>query len=379
MTKNQMIRAAALAVLVATPFASVPAVGPFQVRRATTAQAVSSAPPLATIATSPFDDDAGSTFVASDYYYEVYDASGEALEISVQLNPVTHRIRIGFDDANAASAPVDASASSIAVAPASILADGRQTATLTVEPRDADGVLLGRGLTITADPSLLWPAHLSGPFVDFGDGSYQALAVASVPGTGSVRVIVEGVRLAALPTITATPLDPSGSLRDLAIATLSGMTGQGGPLAALSAGTGSGGPQAAALAAATARANQALATLVNGDTMRDENVLKTDFDAVLDLLEGVMASPGALDAQDVRDTMDDLLGVARLIAEWHIERASDACGVCEGSGDPRKVCNAITSMASADAMRAAISPNWGAVVDEYARAVEWALQAFHGC
>jgi len=30
-------------------------------------------------------------------------------------------------------------------------------------------------------------------------------------------------------------------------------------------------------------------------------------------------------------------------------------------------------------MRAAISPNWGAVVDEYARAVEWALQAFHGC
>ena len=49
------MQAAALAAVVAAPFASVPAAGPFQVRRATTAQAVQSAPPLATIATSPFD------------------------------------------------------------------------------------------------------------------------------------------------------------------------------------------------------------------------------------------------------------------------------------------------------------------------------------
>lgn len=374
-----MIRAATLAILVATPFVSVPAAGPFQVRRAAIAQAVSAAPPVATVATSPYDEDLVSTLSATDFYYEVYDASGSQLAISVLMNPVTHVIRIGFDDANATSAPVNASASSVAVAPASILADGVQAATITVEPRDADGALLGTGLTIALDASLLWPAHLSGPVVDLGNGTYQAQAVASVSGTGSVRVVVEGVSLAALPTITATPLDPSGSLRDLAIATLSGMTGPGGPLAALAADAGSGTPQAAALAAATARANQALATLVNGDTTRDDNVLKTDFDAVFDLLEGVMASPGALDPQDVRDTMDDLLGVARLIAEWHIERASGACGVCEGSGDPRKVCNAIASMTSADAMRAAISPDWSAVVDEYARAVEWALQALHGC
>jgi hypothetical protein len=187
------------------------------------------------------------------------------------------------------------------------------------------------------------------------------------------------VSLAAVPTITATAIDPGASLRDLAIATLSGMTGATGPMATLSGSSGPGTPQASTMGAAVARANAALATLANADPLRDDNVLKTDFEAVLALLEGVLESPGALDPQDVRDMMDDLLGVARLIAQWHIERASDACGVCEGSGDPRKVCDAIASMASADAMRAAISPDCGAVVDEYARAVEWALQAYHAC
>jgi hypothetical protein len=379
MKTNHMIRAAALAALVATPFTAVPAAGPFQVRRATTGQAVSTAPPLATIVTSPFDDDIASMLNASDYFYQVYDASGSALAISVQLNSVTHRIRIGFDDANAASAPVDASASTVAVAPASIRADGLQTASITVEPRDANGVLLGRGLAIALDASLLWPAQLSGPVADLGDGSYRALAVASVPGTGSVRVIVEGVSLADFPTITATPLDPSGSLRDLAIQQLAGLAGAGGPLDALTAGAGAGTPQAAALAEATARANAALATLANDDPMRDDNVLKTDFEAVLSVLSGVLASPGSLDPLDVRDTMDDLLGIARLVALWHVERATNACGVCDGSGNPRKLCDAIASISLADAMRAEISPNWGGIVDEYARAVEWALQAFHAC
>jgi hypothetical protein len=378
MNANEMIRAAALAALLATPFASVPAAGPFEVRRAATGQAVSTASPLATIATSPFDD-AVSMLVASDYYYAVYDASGTALSISVQLNPLTQRIRIGFDDANAASAPVSASASTVVVVPPSIRADGLQTATITVAPRDANGVLLGTGLAIALDASLLWPAQLSGPIVDLGDGSYRAQVDASVSGTGSVRVTVEGVSLAALPTITATPLDPSGSLRDLAIATLSGMTGPGGPLAALSGGAGSGTPQAASLAAASARARAALATLAEDDPARDDNVVKTDLDAVLFLLEDVLDSPGALDPQDVRDTMNDLLDVARLIAEWHIDRAEDSCGVCDGSGDPRKACDAIASMEHADSMRAAISPDWSAIVDEYARAIEGALQAYHAC
>ena len=107
--------------------------------------------------------------------------------------------------------------------------------------------------------------------------------------------------------------------------------------------------------------------------------MKTDFDAVLSQMEGVLASPGALDPQDVRAAMDDLLGIARLIAEWHIERAEGACGACDGSGNPAKVCDAIAALAVADTMRAAVSPDWGGTVDEYAWAVERALQAFHNC
>jgi hypothetical protein len=265
------------------------------------------------------------------------------------------------------------------VVPASIRADGLQMASITITPRDANGVLLGRGLTISIDSSLLWPAHLSGPIVDVGDGSYAASAVASVPGTGAVRVVVEGVSLAQLPTITATALDPSASLRDLAIAALAGMTGAGGPFEAMSAGAGARTPQAAIVAAAMARAKAALVTLANDDPSRDDNVLKTDLDAVLSQLAAVQASPGTLDPTDVRDAMDDLLGIARLIAQWHVDRATTACGACDASGRPRKVCDAMAALENADAMRAAVSPDYDAVVDAYARAVEWALQSVHAC
>jgi hypothetical protein len=366
MKNNDALRAAAVVALVAASFASVPAAGPFQVRRATTGEAVCTSVPVATIATAPYDGDTASLMSPTSYYYGVYDATGNALQISVQTNPSTQAIRIGFDDGNAASAPVGAGASSVDVAPASIRADGLQMALITITPRDPSGVLLGRGLSISIDSSLLWPAHLSGPIIDLGDGSYVASAVASVPGTGAVRVVVESVSLAPLPTITATALDPSASLRDVAIATLAGMTGPGGPLAALSA-------------TATARANAALVTLANDDPARDDNVLKTDLDAVLSELAGLLSSPGSLDPMDVRDAMDDLLGVARLIAQWHVDRATAACGVCDGSGSPKKVCDAMASLANADALRAAIGPDYDAAVDEYARAVEWALQAVHAC
>jgi hypothetical protein len=191
MKNNDAIRAAALAVLVASSFVSARAAGPFQVRRATTGQAVCTSVPVATIATAPYDGDTASLMSATSYYYGVYDASGNALEISVQTNPMTQAIRIGFDDGNAASAPVGAGTSSVEVAPASIRADGLQMASITVTPRDANGVLLGRGLSVSIDSSLLWPAHLSGPIVDLGDGSYVASAVASRQGPARSGVVVE--------------------------------------------------------------------------------------------------------------------------------------------------------------------------------------------
>ncbi len=377
MNTNRAIRTAVLAALVAVPISSVPAAGPFQVRRATTAEAVSAAPSLATIETSPYDGDAASFGSETSYYYAVHDAAGAALDISVQTNPATRTIRIGFDDANAASAAVDA-ASPVVVAPTSIRADGLQFSSITIVPRDVNGVLLGRGLVVAIDGSLLWPARLSGPIVDAGDGSYLALAVASVPGIGSVRVVVESAVLAALPTITAVPLGPM-SLRDLAIAELQGLSGPGGPLSSLLAQTGAGSEQGQRIAAAITAANAALATLVNGDVLHDDNVVKTSLDAVLYQLASVVESPGALDPLDLRDTMDDLFCIARLIAEWHLERATAACGTCDGAGAPNKVCDAAAAMANADAMRAAVSPDWRRTVDKYARVIALALQAVQTC
>jgi len=379
MTNNAIPRAAALAALLALSVAPASAAGPFQVRRAADPKMVGTAPPLATIATSPFDGDLAAMADGSSYFYGVYDAGGVPMAISVVNNRATHTLRIAFDDSNPNSAPVNASASSVAVAPASIHADGLQTATIDIVPTDANGVLLGTGLSLSIDAAMLWPAQLTGPIADLGDGSYRATAVSSTPGSGTVRVVVEGVALASQPVITATPLDPSASLRDLAMAQLQGLIGAGGPMSGLAASAGPGSQQARLLAEAQARAAAALATLANGNETRDDNVLKTDLDAMLRLLAQVAAAPGALSPMDVRDMMDDVLGVARLIAEWHIDEATGACGVCSASGYPRKVCDAITALAEGDAMRAAVDPDWGATVDAYARAVERAIQAQHGC
>jgi hypothetical protein len=157
------------------------------------------------------------------------------------------------------------------------------------------------------------------------------------------------------------------------------LIGPGGPLSSLQSSAGTSTPQGAAITAAIARANRALETLANGDPTRDDNVLKADFDAILDALQDVLNAPGGLAGLDVRDAMDDLLGVARLIAQWHVDNATSACGYCSDAGDPRKVCQAVATLAQADAMRAAVNPDWRAVVDQYSWAVERALQALQHC
>jgi hypothetical protein len=378
MTKHNAIRTALLAALVACSFVGVPAAGPFQVRRATTGAGVVGAPPVATIATAPYD---GESLAAGgvNYYYGVFDASGTALDISAQAIKATQTIRIGFDDGNPTSAPVNANASSVAVSPASIVADGIQFSVITVVPTDANGVLLGRGLSITIDPALLWPAHLTGGITDLGTGTYVATAVSSIAGTGTVRVVVEGVSLSSMPMITANPVDPSGSLRDLAIQQLTGLTGAGGPLARLAAEAAPGTEQASSIAAARNSANLALSNLVNNSSSQDANVLTGSLEAAVAHLMDVEAHPGSVDALDVRDALDDLMGVARLVALWHIQGAESACGVCNGSANSSNVCGADSQLATGDTLRGASSPNWTAIIEHYASATQLADQATQSC
>ena len=378
MKKQTAIRTALLAVLVACPFASVPAAGPFQVRRATTGAGVVSAPPVATIATGPYD---GEPLAAGgvNYYYGVYDASGNALDISAQAIEATQTIRIGFDDGNPNSAPVNANASSVAVSPASIRADGIQFAVITIVPTDANGVPLGRGLSMTIDAALLWPAHLTGNITDLGTGTYLATAVSSIAGTGTVRVVVEGVGLSAMPTITANPVDPSGSLRDLAIQQLAGLTGPGGPLAGLAAEAGPGTEQASYIASALNSASLALSNLVNNNSSQDANVLTGSLEAAISHLMDVQPQPGSVDALDLRDALDDLIGVARSITLWHIQQAEATCGACDGSGNPPSVCSADSQLATGDTLRGASNPKWTAIVEHYASAIQLADQATQSC
>jgi hypothetical protein len=211
------------ALLIAAATGSAFAAGPFQVHREIEGSSIDGGSvSIAVVTTAPFDESALRSHDASNYFYAVYDASGARLDISVQSLPGTGVIRIGFDDGDPGSAPVSASVSTVGAAPASVPANGVSTTTITVVPRDADGNLLGRGLAVAIDASLLWPLKLSGPVQDLGDGSYSALATASVPGTGSVVVNVEGVVLASSPSVEATPL--AGSLRDLAILQLRDLT-----------------------------------------------------------------------------------------------------------------------------------------------------------
>jgi hypothetical protein len=138
--------------------------------------------------------------------------------------------------------------------------------TITIVPRDADGNMLGRGLAVAIDASLLWPLKLSGPVQDLGDGSYRAGRDVHGRRDGKRSSSTsEGVVLASSPVVEATPL--AGSLRDLAILQLRDLTRRRRPPRrardASGAELGPGGP-------ASAR---------RLSRRRDDNALKTDLDS----------------------------------------------------------------------------------------------------
>lgn len=350
----------------------------FQVKRAMHPDAIAAAPPLATIVRSPFDDTASSLVDGTSYYYAVVDGAGKPLTIAVMLNPAAGCLRVSFDDGIPNSAPTSAALSSVSVSPASIRADGLQTAVGLIVPLDASGVLLGRGLSVSVDASLLWPGKLLGGVDDLGDGTYRVRVVSDVPGSGMLAVAVEGIPLVTAPALTYTAADPNGSLRDLAILQLRDLTAPGGRFDALVGSAGARTPQAADAQQAWNGAAQAASDLANGDLLRDDNTLKTGLDAVLGQLAALANDPGTTNRADVIDLMNDLLDVARLVALYHLDLASQDCGACVG-GSPFKVCNAAAFLNQADADRTAVNPDWSSIVDEYARSVEWSLQSEHAC
>jgi hypothetical protein len=173
----------------------------FGVRRSSDAATVRSAPVHALPLTSPFDDAVGTLSDGQLYFYVVESAAQTPLSLSVHANHTLDAVRLGFNDGDPVSADPGAGMSLVLAAPDTVPADGLTMAVVVVVPRDADGVALGSGLSLSVDESQLLPGVLASPVVDQGNGSYRFAVASSVTGVGVVSVSVEGVLLLDAPSV----------------------------------------------------------------------------------------------------------------------------------------------------------------------------------
>lgn len=203
--------------LVLLAMASNGAVGaPFEVRRESDQPAlVRTASVHAVTSFAPFDDEAGSLTDGLSRFYVVDDVAGSPLLLSVNKNAVLQAVRLGFDDGDPTSADVDVARSTVDVAPAAIPADGVAVATVTIVPRDADGVALGAGLNVVVDVAALWPGAPRGALVDHGNGAYTFSVFSWTEGVGRAVATVEGRVLTDDPEITYTFAPLGGPSTDL--------------------------------------------------------------------------------------------------------------------------------------------------------------------
>ena len=173
----------------------------FYVRRSTNPAAVRSTAALASVSTGPFDDEPGLLSDSQTYFYVVDHAGDLPVLLSAHANTQKNTVRLGFDDGDPTSAAVDGLMSSLSAGPAAVPADGTSVSTVTVVPRDADGLSLGCGLDLSVDAVALLPGRLAGPVRDQGNGIYVLDVVSDNPGASTVSVTVEGMVLAQTPSI----------------------------------------------------------------------------------------------------------------------------------------------------------------------------------
>ena len=163
--------------------------------------------PYVTGPASPHDEPSALLADGRSYYYLV-ERDGAWVDLFVDRNRTLDTVRISFDD-GADGAPVSAVDSTLTVEPEGIPADGASTATVTIVPRDGNGEPLGMGLQLSIDAELLGPGYPTEPVRDHGDGTYTAWIRSDAAGSGLVAVTVEGIPLAAAPTVEYTPVAAS--------------------------------------------------------------------------------------------------------------------------------------------------------------------------
>jgi hypothetical protein len=352
--------------------------GPYTIHRSFAADEVAASVPVATVAVAPFDDAPGLLGDGARYFYRVYDASGTALHLSVSKNAALQTVRVGFDDGDPASAPVDPARSTVSVSPVTILADGASLAVVTIVPRDAAGIPLGSGLAVELDAALLWPGLLAGAVEDRGNGTYVARVLSMIPGTGVVVAAVEGVELASQPTITYQSAGPL-TLRQLAILQLEALVADGGRFDALVSGLDPNtDPGAAHVAESQDAANAALDALLSGASSGDVDAVRVFLKESIDELVAALEDPGAVDPEGIEALIDDLLDISRLLAQYYLDAAEAACGPCQ-AGEPRDLCDATAALTEGDALRVQANPNPSAAANRYGKAVAEATKAEESC
>ncbi|HKQ62166.1 MAG TPA: invasin domain 3-containing protein [Candidatus Polarisedimenticolaceae bacterium] len=324
------------------------AAGPFVLKRTTAAQGVETAPPLATLAVSPFDDAAGLLDDGASYYYAVYDAAGNRVVVSLHVNSALHSLRVAFDDGDPQSALADEDRSEVHAAPSTILADGSSAAVVTILPRDGSGVPLGSGLSIALDTLALWPGRVAGTLVDRGDGSYVAHVVSLLPGSGTVVATVEGVELGTQPALVYEEAG-NASLREQAMHLLDALGAPGGPV------------ESTGVDASLDAVHNALERMLAGqnDTLTARVVLKDAVDALV---------AGQADPQ----VIDELLDVLRMLAVYYLQLAETTCGACT-------LCAGQTALDEGDAERRPPHANPSKAANRYGKAVNAGMAALDTC
>ncbi len=379
MNRHRSIARRGLALLALLACVAPPAAGatpPCAIYRSSAAATAGTGAPLAVVTLGPWEDAPGLLSDGGTYFFLVKDATGSSLPLSVDKNRALDTVRLGFDDGQPSSAPVSPATSSVTVAPASVWADGQSSASITIVPRDAAGLLLGAGLAVSVDPTALWPGALVGPIVDSGNGRYVGRVTSSYPGQGAVWASVEGTSLTAEPTIDYLSTGPA-TLRDLAIQQLDQLTSTGGAFDLLVAGLDPNtDPGAASVVEARNEALDALATLLTGAPGTDDDAIRGDLKkAVIDLV-AARANPGQVDPADILSLIDDVLTAARSMAQYWIGLGAAECGSCTQSGNLRQ-CQAEVGLLIADAARSA--GGHVTAVNHYGLAIERAQQAVASC
>jgi hypothetical protein len=367
-----------VAVLLLSAASTLLAAPPFDICRSTEPSQVGLAVPLAVVTTGPYDDSLDLLDDGATYFYLVRDDAGQVLDISVNKNDSLNTVRIGFDDENELSGPLDPSNSSVVASPDTVPADGVTTAIVIVTPRDTDGVPLGAGLDVTVDGIGLWPGTVQGPVTDRGDGSYEIRIVSTTPGTGEVWVSAEGIPLSDEPTITFEDFGPPMGLRDLGRQLLDDMTKEGGLFEEILEGLDPNtDPGADKVAQAWDEAVKALANLPEGDFEDDADAIGNDLKSALGQLVAALDNPGGVDPASIQGLIDYLLDAARLVALEHLTMAEESCGPCVHPSD--EACQAQRAFDQAEEERVAQDPKYVEIAHWYSKTIDKAQSAVDDC